>query len=157
MSRRRFWLSICMALAALLSLLAGYASYRVQLLLDAQQAELDWQSFSVTWRGLQLHEVSLVQRRSGELHARAEQLQLQWLASEAPRYRLKRFSRGGGAHIVGHQLLGQNGTAEIREHDVSLSFPDMRSRRDKVSAINVNAGARAAGGGAFALRGPKAD
>jgi len=88
MSRRRFWLSICMALAALLSLLAGYASYRVQLLLDAQQAELDWQSFSVTWRGLQLHEVSLVQRRSGELHARAEQLQLQWLASEAPRYRL---------------------------------------------------------------------
>ncbi len=88
MSRRRFWLSICMALAVLLSLLACYAIYRVQQLLDEQLVELDWQGFSLSWRGLQLHEVSLVQRDQGELHAHAKQLHLQWLASEAPRYRL---------------------------------------------------------------------
>ncbi|WP_296276542.1 intermembrane phospholipid transport protein YdbH family protein [Pseudomonas sp. UBA7530] len=88
MSRRRFWLSICIAILALLSLLAGYAGYRVQQLLEQQHIELDWQGFSLTWRGLQLHEVSLVQRQQGELHAHARQLQLQWLASETPRYRL---------------------------------------------------------------------
>ncbi|WP_275545895.1 MULTISPECIES: YdbH domain-containing protein [unclassified Pseudomonas] len=88
MSRRRFWLSICVAILALLSLLAGYAGYRVKQLLEAQHVELDWQGFSLTWRGLQLHEVSLVQRQQGELHAHARQLQLQWLASETPRYRL---------------------------------------------------------------------
>ncbi|HBZ94304.1 MAG TPA: hypothetical protein DEO91_11575 [Pseudomonas sp.] len=87
MSRRRFWLSICIAILALLSLLAGYAGYRVQQLLEQQHVELDWQGFSLTWRGLQLHEVSLV-RQQGELHAHARQLQLQWLASETPRYRL---------------------------------------------------------------------
>ena len=43
MSRRRFWLSICMALAVLLSLLACYAIDRVQQLLDEQHVELDWQ------------------------------------------------------------------------------------------------------------------
>lgn len=88
MSRRRLWLSICMAIAVLLSLLACYAIYRVQQLLDEQHVELDWQGFSLSWRGLQLHEVSLVQRDQGELHAHAKQLHLQWLASDAPRYRL---------------------------------------------------------------------
>lgn len=88
MSRRRFWLSICIAIPAALSLLAGYAGYRVQQLLEEQHIELDWQSLSLTWRGLQLHEVSLVQRHQGEFHAQARQLQLQWLASEAPHYRL---------------------------------------------------------------------
>ena len=88
MSRRRFWLSICVAIMAVLSLLTGYAGYRMQQLLDEQHIELDWQGFSLTWRGLQLHEVSLVQRHKGELHAHARQLQLQWLARETPRYRL---------------------------------------------------------------------
>lgn len=88
MSRRRFWLSICIAIPALLSLLAGYVGYRVQQLLEEQHIELDWQGFTLTWRGLQLHEVTLIQRNQGELQAHAKQLQLLWLANEAPRYRL---------------------------------------------------------------------
>lgn len=88
MSRRRFWLSLCVAILAVLALLAGYAGYRVQQVLDEQHVELDWQDFSLTWRGLLLHQASLVQRHQGELHVQAGQLQLQWLASEAPHYRL---------------------------------------------------------------------
>src|SRR5690606_12821233 len=88
MSRRRFWLSLCVAILAVLALLAGYAGYRLQRALDEQHVELDWQDISLTWRGLLLHEASLVQRHQGELHVQAGQLQLQWLASEAPHYRL---------------------------------------------------------------------
>ncbi|CAM3858789.1 intermembrane phospholipid transport protein YdbH family protein [Ectopseudomonas alcaliphila] len=88
MSRRRFWLSICVAILALLSLLACYVGYRVQQLLDEQHIELDWQRLSLSWRGLQLQDASLVQRRGGELQVQSGALQLYWLASEAPRYRL---------------------------------------------------------------------
>ncbi|QNH07979.1 YdbH domain-containing protein [Pseudomonas sp. B11D7D] len=88
MSRRRFWLSICVATLAVLSLLVCYAGYRVQQLLEEQHVELDWQRLSLSWRGLQLHDVRLTQRQGGELHAQASLLQLDWLASEAPRYRL---------------------------------------------------------------------
>ncbi|WP_061241261.1 YdbH domain-containing protein [Ectopseudomonas composti] len=88
MSRRRFWLSICVATLALPSLLIGYASYRVQQLLKEQHIELDWQRLSLSWRGVQLHDLRLTQRQGGELHAQASQLQLDWLASETPRYRL---------------------------------------------------------------------
>ena len=88
MSRRRFWLSICVATLVLLSLLIGYASYRVQQLLEEHHIELDWQRLSLSWRGVQLHDVRLTQRRGGELHAQASELQLDWLASETPRYRL---------------------------------------------------------------------
>ncbi|RRV25883.1 hypothetical protein EGJ23_14690 [Pseudomonas sp. o96-267] len=88
MSRRRFWLSICVATLAVLSLLACYAGYRVQQLLEEQHIALDWQRLSLSWRGVQLHDVRMTQRQSGELRAQASQLQLEWLASEAPRYRL---------------------------------------------------------------------
>lgn len=88
MSRRRFWLSTCAAILAVLSLLACYAGYRVQQLLEERHIELDWQRFSLSWRGVQLHDVHLVQHQSGELQVQASQLQLQWLAVEAPRYRL---------------------------------------------------------------------
>lgn len=88
MSRQRFWLSICVATLALLSLLVCYAGYRMQQLLEEQHIELDLQHLSLSWRGLQLQGVSLVQRRSGELQMQAGQVRLYWLASEAPRYRL---------------------------------------------------------------------
>lgn len=88
MSRRRFWLSTCVAILALLSLLACYVGYRVQQLLEEQHIELDWQRLSLSWRGLQFQDASLVQRRGGELLVQSGQLQLYWLASEAPRYRL---------------------------------------------------------------------
>lgn len=88
MSRQRFWLSICVATLALLSLLVCYAGYRMQQLLEEQHIELDWQHLSLSWRGLQLQGVSLVQRRGGELQMQAGQVRLYWLASEAPRYRL---------------------------------------------------------------------
>lgn len=88
MSRRRFWLSIGIATLAVLSLLICYAGYRVQQLLEEQHIELDWHRSSLSWRGLQLHDVSLTQHQGGELHAQVKQLQLFWLASEAPRYRL---------------------------------------------------------------------
>lgn len=88
MSRRRFWLSTGIATLAVLSLLICYAGYRVQQLLEEQHIELDWHRSSLSWRGLQLHDVSLTQHQGGELHAQVKQLQLFWLASEAPRYRL---------------------------------------------------------------------
>lgn len=88
MSRRRFWLSIGIATLAVLSLLICYAGYRVQQLLEEQHIELDWHRSNLSWRGLKLHDVSLTQHQGGELHAQVKQLQLFWLASEAPRYRL---------------------------------------------------------------------
>ncbi|MGG2396525.1 YdbH domain-containing protein [Pseudomonas sp. SH1-B] len=87
MSRRRFWLSICVALLMLLSLLICFSGYRLQQLLEEQRIELDWRSLSLSWRGVLLHDVSLTQRLEGELHLQSEQLQLYWLASETPRYR----------------------------------------------------------------------
>ncbi|CDM39726.1 intermembrane phospholipid transport protein YdbH family protein [Ectopseudomonas oleovorans] len=88
MSRRRFWLSTCVAILALLSLLACYVGYRVQQLFEEQRIVLDWQRLSLSWRGLQFQDASLVQRSDGELLVQSGQLQLYWLASEVPRYRL---------------------------------------------------------------------
>lgn len=88
MSRRRFWLSTCVAILALLSLLACYVGYRMQHLLEQQHIELDWQRLGLSWRGLQFQGASLVQHRDGELQVQSGQLRLYWLAREAPRYRL---------------------------------------------------------------------
>ncbi|CAE6946101.1 DctA-YdbH domain-containing protein [Ectopseudomonas oleovorans] len=88
MSRRRFWASTCAAILALLSLLACYAGYRVQQLLAEQHIELDWQRLSLSWRGVRFSDASLTRRQDSELQLQADQVQLDWLASEAPRYRL---------------------------------------------------------------------
>lgn len=116
MSRRRFWLSIGIATLAVLSLLICYAGYRVQQLLEEQHIELDWHRLSLSWRGLQLHDVSLTQHQGGELHAQVKQLQLFWLASEAPRYRLV---------AQGLQMTWQPAPAEVQnsaDSDFSALF-----------------------------------
>ncbi|MGC7513005.1 hypothetical protein AB5N51_22595, partial [Xanthomonas citri pv. citri] len=60
----------------------------MQQLFEEQRIVLDWQRLSLSWRGLQFQDASLVQRSDGELLVQSGQLQLYWLASEVPRYRL---------------------------------------------------------------------
>lgn len=90
MGRRRFWLGTCAGVLGVLLVLGSYAGYRVQRLLSEQGITLDWQALSLSPRGLRLDGFSL-QQGGGDagLQLHAGQLQLDWLASEAPRYRLR--------------------------------------------------------------------
>ncbi|GIZ11240.1 YdbH domain-containing protein [Pseudomonas sp. NCCP-436] len=111
MSHRRVWLSVCIAIPALLLLLAGYIGHRLQQMLLEQHMALDWQRLTLSWRGVQLHEASLVQRSEGELQAHADRLELYWLATGSPRYRV---------HIHNLQLHWQPAPDETR----TASSPD---------------------------------
>lgn len=88
MSRRRVWLSACIAIPVVLLLLAGYIGHRLQQVLVEQHIQLDWQRLTLSWRGVQFHQASLLQRREGELQVRADRLELYWFATGSPRYRI---------------------------------------------------------------------
>lgn len=90
MGSRRFWLGSCAAILGLLLILGSYAGYRAQRLLEEQRISLDWQRLSLSPRGLRLEGFSLQQQGdSGHLQLLGSRLQLYWLASEGPRYRLQ--------------------------------------------------------------------
>ena len=83
------WLGSCAAILVSLLILGSYAGYRAQRLLEQQRISLDWQQLSLSPRGLRLEGFSLQQQGdSGHLQLLGSRLQLYWLASEGPRYRL---------------------------------------------------------------------